>query len=53
MDHPAGYHWIGYLFTALSACLYICWIKLQDVIINQLFDVSGGLRMGILTFNWT
>ena len=42
----------GYLFTALSACLYICWIKPQDVVINQLFDVSGGLGMGILTFDW-
>ncbi|EJF56838.1 OPT oligopeptide transporter [Dichomitus squalens] len=42
----------GYLFTALSTFSYICWIKPQDVVINQLFGVSGGLGMGILTFDW-
>ena len=42
----------GYLFTALSVFSYVCWIKPQDVVINQLFGVSDGLGMGILTFHW-
>ena len=42
----------GYLFTVLLTFSSICWIKPQDVVINQLFGVSSGLGMGILTFHW-
>ena len=43
----------GYLFTALSVFSFICWAKPQDVVVNQLFGVSSGLGMSILTFDWS
>jgi hypothetical protein len=43
----------GLLFTALSMFSWVCWIWPKNVMVNQLFGVSSGLGMGILTFDWT
>ncbi|KAF8518212.1 OPT oligopeptide transporter protein-domain-containing protein [Gautieria morchelliformis] len=43
----------GFLFTALSVFSWVCWIVPKNVPANQLFGVSSGLGMGILTFDWT
>ena len=32
---------------------FVCWIRPKDIVINQLFGVSGGLGMSILTFDWS
>ena len=32
---------------------WICWIRPDNVVINQLFGVNTGLGMGVLTFDWT
>ncbi|KAG9036498.1 hypothetical protein FRB95_008796 [Tulasnella sp. JGI-2019a] len=42
----------GFLFQALSTFSFICWIKPNNVVVNQLFGVISGLGMGILTFDW-
>ncbi|GAA5828625.1 hypothetical protein JCM11251_000877 [Rhodosporidiobolus azoricus] len=48
------WYWIpGYLFVALSAFSWVCWIKPNNVVVNQLFGVSSGLGMGIVTFDWS
>jgi hypothetical protein len=41
-----------YLFTALSSFSWVCWIFPNNAKVNQLFGVSHGLGMGILTFDW-
>ncbi|EPS99084.1 OPT oligopeptide transporter [Fomitopsis schrenkii] len=43
----------GYLFTALSIFTWICWIKPNDVRINQAFGISSGMGLSFLTFDWT
>ncbi|QRV74794.1 OPT oligopeptide transporter protein [Ceratobasidium sp. AG-Ba] len=43
----------GFLFTALSSFSYICWFRPNDTTLNQLFGVSSGLGMGVLTFDWS
>lgn len=43
----------GYLFSALSIFSFVCWARPQDVVINQLFGVSSGLGMSVLTFDWS
>jgi OPT family oligopeptide transporter len=43
----------GYLFTGLSVFSWICWIAPKNVVINQLFGVSSGLGMSVLTFDWS
>ncbi|EKM53364.1 uncharacterized protein PHACADRAFT_259684 [Phanerochaete carnosa HHB-10118-sp] len=43
----------GYLFTALSIFSWICWIRPNNIPVNQLFGVANGLGMGIVTFDWT
>ncbi|KAG8748166.1 hypothetical protein FRC10_008899 [Ceratobasidium sp. 414] len=43
----------GLLFTALSTFSYICWFRPRDIKLNQLFGVSSGLGMGVLTFDWS
>ncbi|KIY69806.1 oligopeptide transporter [Cylindrobasidium torrendii FP15055 ss-10] len=51
-----GFFWAflpGFLFSALSVFSFICWAAPNNVPINQLFGVSSGLGMGILTFDWT
>ncbi|KAJ7323290.1 oligopeptide transporter [Mycena albidolilacea] len=41
-----------YLFTALSYFSWVCWIVPDNVAVNQLFGVTHGLGMGLLTFDW-
>ncbi|KAH7883260.1 OPT oligopeptide transporter protein-domain-containing protein [Phlebopus sp. FC_14] len=43
----------GYLFQGLSVFSWICWIMPNNVPVNQLFGVSSGLGMSLLTFDWT
>jgi OPT oligopeptide transporter protein len=42
----------SYLFTALSYFSWVCWIAPNNVKINQLFGVTHGLSMGLITFDW-
>jgi len=42
----------AYLFTALSTFSWICWIRPNSPVVNQLFGVESGLGMGMLTFDW-
>ena len=42
----------SYLFTALSNFSWVCWIAPNNRVINQLFGVTHGMAMGILTFDW-
>jgi hypothetical protein len=42
----------SYLFTALSSFSWVCWIAPNNVKINQLFGVTHGIGMGVLTFDW-
>jgi OPT family oligopeptide transporter len=42
----------SYLFTALSYFSWVCWIVPNNVKINQLFGVTNGLAMGLITFDW-
>ncbi|GAA6022043.1 hypothetical protein JCM10207_001028 [Rhodosporidiobolus poonsookiae] len=48
------WYWVpGFLFVALSAFSWVCWIAPNNLVVNQLFGVSSGLGMGILTFDWS
>lgn len=49
----AWYFLPGFLFTALSYFSYMCWIFPRSRVVNQLFGVSTGLGMGIITLDWT
>ncbi|WVQ65163.1 OPT family small oligopeptide transporter [Kwoniella botswanensis] len=49
----AYYFFPGFIFTALSYFSYACWIAPKNRVVNQLFGISTGLGMGILTFDWT
>ncbi|WVW80404.1 OPT family small oligopeptide transporter [Kwoniella bestiolae CBS 10118] len=49
----AYYFFPGFIFTALSYFSYACWIAPKNKVVNQLFGISTGLGMGILTFDWT
>jgi hypothetical protein len=42
----------SYLFTALSSFSWVCWIAPNNVKVNQLFGITHGMGMGILTFDW-
>ena len=42
----------SYLFTALSNFSWVCWIAPNNRVVNQLFGVTHGMAMGILTFDW-
>jgi hypothetical protein len=42
----------SYLFTALSSFSWVCWIAPNNVKINQLFGITHGLAMGVITFDW-
>ncbi|TDL23079.1 OPT oligopeptide transporter [Rickenella mellea] len=42
-----------FLFQALSIFSWITWIAPKNVVVNQLFGVSSGLGMSVLTFDWT
>lgn len=43
----------GFLFTGLSVFSWICWIAPRNVPVNQLFGVSSGLGMSLVTFDWS
>lgn len=43
----------GFLFTGLSIFSWICWIVPKNVVVNQLFGVSTGLGMSVVTFDWS
>ncbi|EKM60690.1 uncharacterized protein PHACADRAFT_203846 [Phanerochaete carnosa HHB-10118-sp] len=43
----------GYLFTALSFFSWVCWIKPNNVVINQLFGYQSGLGMSLVTLDWS
>ncbi|KAI5478852.1 proton-dependent oligopeptide transporter, POT family [Pseudohyphozyma bogoriensis] len=43
----------GFLFTALSAFSFICWAVPNNAVVNQLFGVSSGLGMSMITFDWS
>ncbi|WVQ85592.1 OPT family small oligopeptide transporter [Cryptococcus sp. DSM 104549] len=47
------YFFPGFLFTALSYFSWVCWIAPRNRVVNELFGVSTGLGMGVLTFDWT
>ncbi|OCF31915.1 OPT family small oligopeptide transporter [Kwoniella heveanensis BCC8398] len=49
----AWYFFPGFIFTGLSYFSYACWIAPKNRVVNQLFGVSTGLGMGILTFDWS
>jgi len=44
---------LGFFFTALSYFSWVCWIAPTNSTVNQLFGVSTGLGMSLLTFDWT
>ncbi|KAK9895729.1 putative oligopeptide transporter [Cystobasidium minutum MCA 4210] len=43
----------GFLFTGLSAFSFLCWIAPKSKIVNQLFGVTTGLGMSVITFDWS
>ncbi|KAJ7159202.1 OPT oligopeptide transporter protein-domain-containing protein [Mycena crocata] len=43
----------GFLFEALSVFSFVCWAAPKNVPVNQLFGVSSGLGMSVLTFDWS
>ncbi|KAJ8291250.1 Glutathione transporter 1 [Rhodotorula toruloides] len=49
-----AWFWLpGFLFVALSAFSWVCWIAPNNAVVNQLFGVSSGLGMGLFTFDWS
>ncbi|KAK7057674.1 OPT oligopeptide transporter protein-domain-containing protein [Favolaschia claudopus] len=51
----AAFFWCflpGFLFKALSVFSFVCWIVPNNVPVNQLFGVSSGLGMSLITFDW-
>ncbi|KIW42659.1 OPT family small oligopeptide transporter [Exophiala oligosperma] len=49
-----AWFWLpGYLFTALSTFTWICWIRPDNVVVNQLFGYKQGLGMIPITFDWS
>ncbi|ODO11857.1 OPT family small oligopeptide transporter [Cryptococcus amylolentus CBS 6273] len=47
------YFFPGFIFTSLSYFSWVCWIAPNNNVVNELFGVSTGLGMGLLTFDWT
>ncbi|KAL5490446.1 hypothetical protein ACEPAI_5279 [Sanghuangporus weigelae] len=46
------YFFPGYIFQALSYFSWICWIVPDNAVVNQLFGISSGLGMSLITFDW-
>ena len=42
----------SYLFTAFSNFSWVCWIAPSNPVANQMFVVSHGLGMRLITFDW-
>ena len=48
------WYWVpGYLFTALSAFNWVCWIVPNNLTVNALFGTITGLGMSVMTFDWS
>ena len=47
------YFFPGYIFQALSYFNWVCWIKPNNVVVNQLFGYYSGLGMSLITFDWS
>ncbi|KAG8914221.1 hypothetical protein FRC01_004171, partial [Tulasnella sp. 417] len=43
----------GFLFTGLSYFSFICWIRPNNVVVNQLFGSVTSLGMSFLSFDWS
>jgi len=43
----------GFIFTALSAFNFVCWIWPNSKIVNILFGTGTGLGMSLITFDWS
>ncbi|PWN53995.1 putative oligopeptide transporter [Violaceomyces palustris] len=43
----------GFLFQALSTFNWVCWIWPENIPVNVVFGVAGGLGLSVLTFDWT
>ncbi|KAJ6521329.1 OPT oligopeptide transporter [Mycena capillaripes] len=43
----------GFLFEALSVFSFVCWAAPNNIPVNQVFGVSSGLGMSVITFDWT
>ena len=43
----------GYVFTGLSIFSWICWIRPDNIPLNQVFGVASGLGLSVVTFDWT
>jgi OPT family small oligopeptide transporter len=42
----------GFLFTGLSVFSWVCWLAPKNVPVNQLFGMTSGLGMSVITFDW-
>ncbi|KAG9018710.1 hypothetical protein FRB90_010324 [Tulasnella sp. 427] len=42
----------GFLFTGLSYFSFVCWIRPNNRVVNQLFGSFTGLGMSFLNFDW-
>ncbi|KAK0545172.1 hypothetical protein OC845_005226 [Tilletia horrida] len=50
----AVWYWFpGFIFTALSAFNFICWIWPTSRVVNILFGINTGLGMSLITFDWS
>ena len=47
------YFFPGYIFTALSYFSWVCWIKPDNIPLNQMFGYQHGLGMSLITFDWS
>ncbi|KAL2788763.1 OPT superfamily oligopeptide transporter [Aspergillus keveii] len=48
------WYWLpDFIFPALSYFSYVCWMKPDSTIINQVFGVSSGIGLLPLTFDWS
>ena len=47
------YFFPGYIFTALSWFSWVCWIKPDNIPLNQMFGYQHGMGMSLITFDWS
>ncbi|KAE8259684.1 hypothetical protein A4X13_0g853 [Tilletia indica] len=47
------YFFPGFIFTALSAFNFVCWIWPRSRMVNILFGTGSGLGMSLVTFDWS
>jgi OPT family oligopeptide transporter len=46
------YFFPGYIFQALSSFTWVCWIRPDNIVLNQLFGFQTGLGMSLISFDW-